>query len=319
MKLISHILSIILTFTNINCQAQKLSAEVEIGKDSLMLNEEIQMVLIVKNLNLEPVSVWYDPRGNYHNELFRDATLEIELKDSLGNIIPQLESKQHEIIMRSGRVGYEELDQDEELQFPQWFNDWYGLRKSGKYTIRIKKTLECKSSNQLKSFPINVEAIKTIYFYKGGQQDYIDYIKELETKFINNEFNDYEEKRIVLETIIRSSSETSIDFFEKLLTSKNSYNASKAIRALGNLKPNHQASNILMENFKANFNNSIEETLRSELQPFILENLQLTALTQLREFPKEQTLPFLTNLINSSHYNKSIKEVASNIINTNKR
>lgn len=244
--------------------------------------------------------------------------MEIELIDSSGNIVSQIESKEHDIVMRSGRVGYEELNQDEELRFPQWFNDWFRLRKSGNYTFRIKKTLKCKS-NKRKSFPIEVEAIKTIYFYKGGKQDHIDDIEELEVKYINNNFNDYKEKEIVLETIIRSSSETSIEFFEKLLTSNNSHNASKAIRALGKLNPNNKASEILIENYKANFNNSFQSTLRSELRTSILENLQISTLAQIGKFPLEQTLPFLNNILDNPHYNKSIKEFALRIINTNNK
>jgi hypothetical protein len=202
-----------------SCTAPKLTARIEFSKDTMMLGEEVQWDFVVTNVSKKPISIYYDPRGNYHNELNRDANLFIVLKDATNKVVSQIESKQHDLIMDSGRVGFEILQKGQELRFPQWFNNWFKLEESGFYKLEIEKTLY---GNKWKEICKVKTPEKMVYFYKASPDERVENIQFLEDRFRKGKFKDSEDQSYILEAIIRSSSETSIDFYEELLNRKNS-------------------------------------------------------------------------------------------------
>ncbi len=210
-----------------SCTAPKLTARIEFSKDTMMLGEEVQWDLVVINESKKPISIFYDPRGNYHNELNRDASLFIVLKDATNKAISQIDSKQYDISVGGGRVGFRTLEQGQELRFPQWFNNWYRLEESGSYKISIEKSL--RENKWTEICKVNAPE-KKLYFYKASQDERVANIQLLEDKYRMGKFKNYKDRSFTLEAIIRSASETSIDFYEELLNEKNSSNADEAIR-----------------------------------------------------------------------------------------
>jgi hypothetical protein len=279
----------------------------------MMLGEEVQWDFVVKNLSSKPISIFYDTRGNYHNELNRDADLKIVLKDSKNRVVNQIDSKPHDIIMRSGRVGHEIIQKGQELRFPQWFNNWYKLEEAGSYIMEIEKTLFAHRWKEI----CKVKAPKTnVYFYKVNQEDRLANIQLLEDIYRKRKFKNSEDLSDTLEMIIRSASETSIGFYEELLNSKNSYNAGRAIRAIGKLSPNPKAFLTLVKYFDMGFVHSIDETLNPKMKESSLENHHISALYEIEKFPPEMSIYFLNKVIADSKYEGYVKDKAMQIISS---
>lgn len=301
-----------------SCTTPKLSARIEFSKDTMMLGEEVQWDFVVTNVSKKPISIYYDPRGNYHNELNRDADLKVLLMDSTNKVVSQIYSKHYDVSVGGGRVGFRTLEQGQELRFPQWFNDWYRLEESGSYKISIEKSLCYDETNWKNVYKVRALG-KKVYFYNANLDDRIANIHLLEDRFRMGKFKDSEDQSYTLEAIIRSASETSIDFYEELLNKKNSYNAGEAIRALGRLRPSQKAFSTLVRYFDMGFVNSIDETVNPEFKESMLEGLHLNALYEIEKFPPEMTIYFLNKVIADKKYEGAIKNKAMQIISPNKR
>ena len=279
----------------------------------MMLGEEVQWDFVVTNVSKKPISIYYDPRGNYNNELNRDADLKMLLKDATNKVVTQIESKPHDIIVRSGRVGFETLHTGEELRFPQWFNDWYKLEESGSYKISIEKSLR---ENKWTEICKVKSPEKKVYFYKASQDERLANIEKLEDKFRSKDFKGANEKYTILEAISRTASETSIDLYEELLNSKNSYNSHRAISALGRLSPSPKAFSTLVSYFDMGFVNSTDETINPKLKESMLEGLFMRTLYEIEKFPPEMTVYFLNKVISDKKYEGAIKNRAMQIMGT---
>ena len=298
-----------------SCHSPKLTARIEFIKDTMMLGEEVQWDFVVTNVSKKPISIYYDPRGNYHNELYRDADLKVLFMDTTNKIVTQIHSKQYDVSVGGGRVGFRIIEHGQELRFPQWFNDWYKLEKSCNYKISIEKSL-CYDETNWKNFYKVKAPEKKVYFYKASPDERVENIQFLEDRFRKGKFKDSEDQSYILEAIIRSSSETSIDFYEELLNRKNSYNAGKAITGLGRLFPSPKAFKILVKYFDMGFVNSIEETLHPRLKESMLEGLFMRTLYEMEKFPPEMTVYFLNKVIEDKKYEGAIKNKAIQIIRT---
>jgi hypothetical protein len=284
----------------------------------MMLGEEVQWDFVVTNESKKPISIYYDPRGNYHNELNRDADLNVFFIDSTNKVVQQIDSKNYDIRVGSGRVGFKTLEQGQELRFPQWFNNWYRLEESGSYKISIEKSLCYDETNWKNVYKVK-SPVEKVHFYEANLDDRIANIQLLEDRFRKGKFKDSEDQSYTLEAIIRSASETSIDFYEELLNGKNSYNAGKAITGLGRLFPSPKAFTILVRYFDMGFVNSIDETANPEFKESILEGLYLNTLYQIEKFPPEMTVYFLNKVIADKKYEGAIKDRAMKIISPYKR
>jgi hypothetical protein len=161
--------------------------------------------------------------------------------------------------------------------------------------------------------------VEKVHFYEANLDDRIANIQLLEDRFRKGKFKDSEDQSYTLEAIIRSASETSIDFYEELLNGKNSYNAGKAITGLGRLFPSPKAFTILVRYFDMGFVNSIDETANPEFKESILEGLYLNTLYQIEKFPPEMTVYFLNKVIADKKYEGAIKDRAMKIISPYKR
>ncbi len=302
-----HVILTILT----SCHAPKLKARIEFSKDTMMLGEEVQWGFVVTNVSKKPISIFYDPRGNYYNELNRDADLKVFLIDSINKVVQQIDSKHNDIRVGSGRVGFQTLEKGQELRFTQWFNNWYKLEESGFYKLKIEKTLY---GNKWKEICKVKTTEKMVYFYKASQDERVANLQLLEDRYKTGKFKNYKDRSFTLEAIIRSASETSIDFYEELLNRKNSSNAGDAIEGLGKLCPSPKAFSTLVRYFDMGFVNSIDETANPEFKESILENLHLNALYQIEKFPPEMTVYFLNKVIADKKYEGAIKNKAMQII-----
>ncbi len=306
-------------FFNIGCKAPQLSARIELSKDTLILGEEFQWNLIVKNESKTPISIFYDSRGNYHNALYRDSDLKIVLKDSSNTIMEQIYSKPHDLYMDSGRVGFEKLKKGEELKFSQWFTDWYLLAKDGNYTLEIEKPLMCgKSFLDNKILKIKSDS-KQIYFYTQNPEERIKIIRNLENQYRSKSFKSWEERKYILGKIIRSKDEGSLDFYVELLNSKNSSSASEMIRAIGKLSPSQKAFQVLVNHFDMGFENSLDDTeyVRKNILR-VQQDLYFRTVCEMENFPPEMTIYFLTKVAASDQYGDSAKWRARQIMQFSK-
>jgi hypothetical protein len=316
MKIITYISLLLILTILTSCSAPKLTAHIEFHKDTMMLGEEVQWDFVVTNVSNKPISIYYDPRGNYHNELNRDADLKVFLIDSTNKVVQQIDSKNYVIRVGSGRVGFKTLEKGQELRFPQWFNNWFKLEESSIYKLEIEKTLY---GNKWKEI-CKVKAIaENLYFYEANFDDRVANLQLLEDRYKTGKFKNYRDQSYTLEAISRSASETSIDFYEELLNRKNSYNAGEAIRALGRLSPRPKAFSTLVRYFDMGFVNSIDETMNLRLKESMLEGLHLNALYQIEKFPPEMTIYFLNKVIADKKYEGAIKNRAMQIISPYKR
>ncbi|HLO52963.1 MAG TPA: hypothetical protein VK169_01680 [Saprospiraceae bacterium] len=310
-------LLVILTILT-SCHSPKLTARIEFSKDTMMLGEEVQWDFVVTNVSKKPISIYYDPRGNYHNELYRDADLKVLFMDTTNKIVTQIHSNQYDVSVGGGRVGFRTIEHGQELRFPQWFNDWYKLEKSGNYKISIEKSLCYDETNWKNVYKVRASG-KKVYFYNANLDDRIANIHLLEDRFRMGKFKDSEDLSYTLEAISRSASETSIDFYEELLNGKNSYNTGLAIRGLGKLSPSQKAFSTLVRYFDIGFVNSIEETINPQLKESMLEGLFMRTLYEIEKFPPEMTIYFLNKIIADKKYEGAIKNKAMQIISPYKR
>lgn len=315
MKITIYISLLVILTILTSCTAPKLTARIEFSKDTMMLGEEVQWDFVVINESKKPISIFYEPRGNYHNELNRDASLFIVLKDATNKVVSQIDSKQHDLIMDSGRVGFEILQKGQELRFPQWFNNWFKLEESGFYKLEIEKTLY---GNKWKEICKVKTPEKMVYFYKASQDERVANIQLLEDKYRMGKFKNYKDRSFTLEAIIRSASDSSIDFYEELLNGKNSSNADEAIRGLGKLCPSQKAFSTLVRYFDMGFVNSIDETANPKFKESMIESLHLNTLHEIEKFPPEMTVYFLNKVIADKKYEGAIKNKAMQIISTYK-
>lgn len=313
MKFTLYISLLLLLTIFTSCHAPKLTARIEFSKDTIMLGEEVQWDFIVTNVSKKPVSIYYDPRGNYQNELYRDASLFIVLKDATNKAISQIDSKQYDVSVGGGRVGFRTLEKGQELRFPQWFNNWYKLEKSGNYKISIEKSLCYDETNWKNVYKVKAPE-KKVYFYNANLEDRLANIEKLEDKFRSVKLKDINEKYTTLEAISRSASETSIDLYEELLNSKNSYNTNRALDALGKLCPSPKAFSTLVKYFDMGFVNSIDKTINPRLKESMLEGMHMRTLHAIEKFPQEMTFYFLNKVIADKKYEGAIKNKAMQII-----
>jgi hypothetical protein len=301
-----------------SCTAPKLTARIEFSKDTMMLGEEVQWDFVVINESKKPISIFYDPRGNYHNELYRDADLKVLLMDTTNKIVTQIHSKQYDVSVGGGRVGFRTLEQGQEFRFPQWFNDWYKLEKSGNYKISIEKSLCYDETNWKNVYKVKAPE-KKVYFYNANLEDRLANIGKLEDIFRSVKLKDINEKYTTLEAISRSASETSIDLYEELLNSKNSYNTNRSLDALGKLCPSPKAFSTLVKYFDMGFVNSMDETINTRLKESMLESMHINTLYQIEKFPPEMAIYFLNKVIADKKYEGAIKNKAMQIISQYKR
>lgn len=283
-----------------------------------MLGEEVQWDFVVTNVSKKPISIYYDPRGNYHNEMYRDADLKVLFMDTTNKIVTQIHSKQYDVSVGGGRVGFRTIEHGQELRFPQWFNDWYKLEKSCNYKISIEKSLCYDETNWKNVYKVKSQVGK-VHFYDANLDDRIANIQYLEDRFRKGKFKDSEDQAYTLEAIIRSASETSIDFYEELLNGKNSYNTGLAIRGLGKLSPSQKAFSTLVRYFDMGFVNSIDETINPRLKESMLEGMHMRTLHEMEKFPPEMTVYFLNKVIADINYEGAIKNKAMQIISQYKR
>jgi hypothetical protein len=318
-KISVGIVPLILILFNISCKSPRLSARIEFSKDTLMLDEEFGWNLIIKNESAAPISIFYDSRGNYHNELNRDSELEIVLRDTSNNIIEQIYSKPHDIFVGSGRVGFEELKKGQELKFPQWFTDWYKLDKVGTYTLEIEKPLMYgKSFLNNKTFKIKADT-RQIFFYPKNSEKKIKIIHNLEQQYRSKSFKSWEEPYNILEMIIRSKEESSLDFYVELLNSNNTSLAGEAIRAIGKLSPSQKAFQVLVSYFDMGFENSLDESTYTENNKQALQqDLYFRTICVIEKFPPEMTIYFLNKVAANDKYGDSSKRRASQIMHSKK-
>lgn len=302
-------------FFSIGCKAPQLSARIELSKDTLILGEEFQWNLIVKNESKTPISIFYDPRGNFFNELNRDSDLKIVLKDSLNTILKQIYSKPYEISLGRGRVGFEILKKGQELKFSQWFTDWYLLDKAGNYTLEIEKPLiygeKIWNPDIIK---VKAKAVN-ILFKPNNTEEIRRNIRNLENQYRSKSFKSWEEKEYILGKIIRSKDEGSLDFYVELLNSKNSSSASEMIRAIGKLSPSQKAFQVLVNHFDMGFENSLDDTeyVRKNILR-VQQDLYFRTVCEMENFPPEMTIYFLNKVAASDQYGDSAKWRARQIM-----
>lgn len=110
MKITIYISLLLLLTILTSCRTPKLSARIEFSKDTMMLGEEVQWDFEVTNVSKKPISIYYDPRGNYHNELYRDADLKVLFMDTTNKIVTQIHSKQYDVSVGGGRVGFRTIE-----------------------------------------------------------------------------------------------------------------------------------------------------------------------------------------------------------------
>jgi hypothetical protein len=306
-------------FFSLGCKAPQLSARIELRKDTLILGEEFQWNLIIKNESKTPISIFYDSRGNYHNALYRDSDLKIVLKDSLNTIMEQIYSKPHDLYMESGRVGFEKLKKGQELKFQQWFTDWYQLDKAGNYTLEIEKPLMCgKSFLDNKILKIKSDS-KLVCFYPQNPEERIKIIRNLENQYRSKSFKSWEEGAYILGKIIRSKDESSLDFYVELLNSRNSSSASEMIRAIGKLSPSQKAFQVLVNQFDMGFENVLEDTeYVKNNKESIQQDLYFGIVCEMENFPPEMTVYFLNKVAASDQYGESAKWRARQIMQFSK-
>lgn len=306
-------------FFSIGCKAPQLSARIELSKDTLILGEEFQWNLIVKNESKTPISIFYDPRGNFLNELNRDSDLKIVLKDSLNTILKQIFSKPYEISLGRGRVGFEILKKGQELKFSQWFTDWYRLDGAGSYTLEIEKPL-IYGEKIWNPDIIKVKAkTKNIFFKPNNTEEIRRIIRNLENLCRSKSFKSWEEYNSVLQTIIRSKDEGSLDFYVELLNSRNVYSASEMIRAIGKLSPSQKAFQVLVNQFDMGFENVLDDTeyvKNNKLR--VQQDLYFNIVCEMENFPPEMTVYFLTKVAASDQYGDSAKWRARQIMQFSK-
>ncbi len=310
---------IFLIFLHVGCKAPQLSARIELSKDTLILGEEFQWNLIVKNESKTPISIFYDSRGNYHNALFRDSDLKIVLKDSSNTIMEQIYSKPHDLFMESGRVGFEKLKKGQELKFQQWFTDWYQLDNAGNYTLEIEKPLIYgKNFIDNKKLIIKTNS-KQIYFYPQNPEERIKIIRNLENQYRSKSFKSWEEKEYILGKIIRSKDEGSLALYVELLNSRNSSSASEMIRAIGKLSPSQKAFQVLVNQFDMGFENVLDDTeyvKNNKLR--VQQDLYFNIVCEMENFPPEMTVYFLNKVAASDQYGDSAKWKARQIMQFSK-
>ncbi len=153
-----------------------------------------------------------------------------------------------------------------------------------------------------------------IYFLPRDKELLNSYIKELQIQYKNGEYKDDKTKKYILETIIRSASEVSLEFYDELLNNNNFYNSNKIITALGKLNQSKEAYEILVRHFNQDFSNSIDKTINEEWEKSILESMRIKTLVQIEKFPIEMTNEFLLGLLDNEKYSKEMKDRVLQII-----
>ena len=288
----SFIVVIILCSSGFLFSQKKISCSVHFT-DTVLIGQPQHFKYQLQNNRRKTVEVYYDSQGKNYNNLKRNESFNIKIRDSTNRTIPIKESKPDQISVSNRRVGYKKLNKNESLINWHDINQWADIKVPGQYTIECSKEIQVKKWNK-KIKKIEVSCTTTFEVITTDSIMLAESLAQLWSR-IQNEKKDYNERMHLMQLFCKYESQSIIPYLEEVIDSSlNTSDIHAAIEGLSKFKDNEQVFWILSRVLEYKPERFRKFVTREKLLSGLMDNIQGRAVRCLFEFNDDLlVLPYL--------------------------
>lgn len=323
MRQILQILLTILTIVNVSMAQNDLECSINFP-DSLLLGQSMYFEYSIHNRSKKPITLYYDPKGQNHNDLRRDESFIVKVYDSNYNLMPLKKSIQDEVFADSRRVGFDELLAGDSLVFIHWIDDWVELDRPGEYSVQCTKEFRKLRKNKkevqvtancISSFvAVGYDSIKlanNIHDIWLRANEYKEYPPLIQLNQTQKEFEDRSAQRMVdfnyrenqFKLLCRLKSEQIIPYLAQIMSSSiNTEHVQLAMKGLSKFNRNKDVFDIITKPFEYEGSRFRSVFAREELLESVLSNLKNSSLYYLSNFEDSLLVPFMVKHQNDKSF-----------------
>lgn len=323
MRRIHQILLTILAIVNVTTAQNGLECTIDFP-DTLLLGQSMYFEYSIHNNSKKPITLYHDPLGFNHNDLRRDESFTVKVYDSTKKLIALKHSIQDEIIMISGRVGYQELLLGDSLSYLDWIDNWVDLDRPGTYTVQCTKEFSIlKKGKKAERVTVNCtknffvmpyDSIKLAYKIRkiwSNATEYKEYPPLIQFNQTKKEFEDRRAQKIAdyyyhknqFKLLCRLKSEQIIPYLDQIMsTSKNTEHIQMAMEGLSKFNKNKDVFNIISKPFLFEGLRFKSGVAREALFEEVLSNLKNSSIHHLSKFEDSLLIPFMLKHQNDKSY-----------------
>lgn len=237
--------------------------------------------------------MYYDSVGKNFNDLKRDESFRVVVKDSMNEIVPLRKSSPDQITVISRRVGYKEVLKGDSLIYRHDIRQWVTLKEPGKYIIECSKEFQVKKRRRKVNL-INASCSTSFDVMVADSNLILKKLDDLWLR-IQNEKNDYSERTHLMSMFYKNESVAIIPYLKTVIDSSTKFSdLNQAITGLSKFKDNEEAFHILSKVIEYDPERFRKFVTREDLLPSMMDNIQGRVIKCLMEFNDDSlVLPYL--------------------------